>query len=501
MTPVEHHRQLKPILLMALVFLQGLATAASALEVTHGVTSGDVTATSAVIWSRTDAATVMHVHYSPATGKSEIQEAHAKATADRDFTAQALLQDLVPDTLYRYDVSFGSKRRKGAAVAGLFRTAALPDAKRDVRLIWSGDLAGQRYCRRPGIGYRIFAPMTQFGADFFIANGDMIYADNDCPAQGIEPDWTNVADTFPGIGDPSVDWEDINAVNEVYRAHWRYNRNDEHFQAFLANTPQYVQWDDHEVINDFGGPWEAYPKQQARKGYQNIVAAGRQTLFDYHPVMVNAQDPHRIYRRFRRGAHLELFILDARSYRSANSDPNGPAKTMLGEAQLDWLKEGLKASTATWKLISSDVPLAVPTGSGAAQFGTDAFAGGGTKTGFEAELIDLISTLDADNIRNVVFVATDVHSAAQIRYERDYDGDGDTLMFHEFIAGPLSAIRGPAPVTLDPTLGPVMIYGEGGIFNYGTIRIEAAQRGRLLTDIRGEDGSVRPGSELVLLPE
>jgi len=40
-------------------------------------------------------------------------------------------------------------------------------------------------------------------------------------------------------------------------------------------------------------------------------------------------------------------------------------------------------------------------------------------------LIELLRSLDAANVRNLVFVATDVHFAAQIRYAPDLDGDGD----------------------------------------------------------------------------
>jgi alkaline phosphatase D len=198
---------------------------------------------------------------------------------------------------------------------------------------------------------------------------------------------------------------------------------------------------------------------------------------------------------------VELFILDARSYRSENKDEDSAEKTMLGKTQLQWLKAGLAASDATWKIISNDVPLSVPTGSRADEYGRDAFASGDMKSGFENELLDLVRSMDAENVLNVVFIATDVHSAAQLRYERDYDGDGDTLLFHELIAGPLSAIRGPTPVTLDPTLGPVMLYGEGGIFNYGTVRISAGNAARLRADIRDELGNVRPGSELTLEPQ
>jgi alkaline phosphatase D len=46
---------------------------------------------------------------------------------------------------------------------------------------------------------------------------------------------------------------------------------------------------------------------------------------------------------------VDFFLLDDRMFRDAESDP--ARKTMLGEAQLAWLKKGLLASTATFKVI------------------------------------------------------------------------------------------------------------------------------------------------------
>jgi len=489
--------------LLCVVASMLLAAPACPIDISHGVASGDVTEQSAVVWSRADGAGVMRVTYGPVLDPADTHTVEAIARADSDFTAQVHLTGLTADTLYRYEVQFLANRSRSGLAGGVFRTAPTRTQARTVALIWSGDLAGQRYCRRADVGFRIFAPMQAFQPDFFVANGDMIYADNDCPAQGIEPGWRNVPDTFPGIGDPGVNWESPTELAEIFNAHWRYNRSDRHFQRFLASVPQYVQWDDHEVINDFGAPWQSYAPQPGRAGYRNVVAAGRKSFLDYHPfdpTTGNVDGARRIFRSFRWGAHVELFILDARSYRSPNTDRDGNAKTMLGAAQLDWLKEGLVASDATWKIISNDVPLSVPTGSRADEFGRDAYANGDLDTGFESELLELVRYMDAKDVRNVVFIATDVHSAAQLRYERDYDGDGDRLLFHELIAGPLSAIKGPGPVPLDATLGPVMLYGEGALFNFGTIRVSSEHGARLSADVRDELGNVRPGSELVLEP-
>lgn len=468
-------------------------------DLAHGVSAGEVTESSAVIWSRYHKAATMIVTYTPATGVAEVREARIRNSADDDFTAQVTLTDLEPDTRYRYEVSFRSGGKRSTKVAGMFRTAPVPTAATDVTLVFSGDLAGQRYCRRPDVGYQIFKPMAALQADFFVANGDMIYADNDCPENGIEPGWKNIPGDFPGVGNPSVDWHDDETVAEVFNAHWRYNREDEHFAAFLATTPVYVQWDDHEVINDFGAPWASYPPQPERTGFANVVAAGRKSLFDYHPITRHPSEPDRIYRSFRWGKHVELFILDARSYRSLNREQDTDEKTMLGAEQLAWIKDALVTSDATWKIVSSDVPLSVPTGSQADQYGHDAFAGSDTVPGFETELAGLLKSLDAANVNNIVFIATDVHSAAQVRYSGDYDGDGDELSFHELIAGPLSAIRGRG-IGVDPTFGPTKLYGEGGFFNFATVSVESGAGARLRADVRDETGTIRPGSELVLEP-
>lgn len=487
------------------------------LQLTHGVASGDVTSHSAVVWARAGGPARIHVEYDtdPAFSHPK-RRSGALATEATDYTAQVKLEGLKPDTVYYYRVWFSDASghgRSGArrATTGSFRTAPAAGQSREIRFTWGGDLGGQRYCRREGEGYSIFSAMSQLRPHFFIANGDMIYADGDCPPQG--PDgpggWENIPGDFPAITDPGVDWTDRSRVREVYLQHWRYNREDPHFQAFLRAVPMYSQWDDHEVINDFGARWTYWNSAtRDREGYPNLVEAGRQAFFQYSPVDRNPEDPLRIYRSFRWGRDLELFLIDARSYRSRNDLPDTPenAKTLLGAEQLQWLKQGLASSRATWKVVSSDVPLSVPTGSNAAVFGRDAWANGtapdfSAQTGFERELLELMTFLDRKNVKNLVFITTDVHYAAMIRYERDFDGDGDPLQFHEFISGPLNAATAQ-PASLDPTLNPESMYAEGGFFNFGFVRLKREADGKvhLRADIRGADGRPQPGSQVDLPP-
>jgi alkaline phosphatase D len=214
-------------------------------------------------------------------------------------------------------------------------------------------------------------------------------------------------------------------------------------------------WDDHEVRNNFAGLFESQ------------MPIGRQALREYWPIRVAPDDPQRLYRTVRAGADLEVFILDTRQYRSSNADRDGPAKTMLGEQQLQWLLSGLTESTATWKVIVTSVPLSIPKGGGASVPGNDGWAGGMDGTGFERERQVIVDCILGRAVKNVVFLAGDVHYVQANAYDPNGDGIPD---FHEFVVGPLSAAPGhltPASVELRPTT----LIHEGGYMNFGLVRV------------------------------
>jgi alkaline phosphatase D len=213
-------------------------------------------------------------------------------------------------------------------------------------------------------------------------------------------------------------------------------------------------WDDHEVRNDFAGPFDSQ------------MPAGRQALREYWPIRMEPDDPHRLYRMVRAGADLELFILDTRQYRSLNTDQDGPAKTMLGERQLQWLLSGLTESTVTWKVIVTTVPLSIPKGGSADGSGNDGWAGGAGIPGFERERQVIVDHILGRKVKNVVFLAGDVHYVQANAYDPNGDGIPD---FHEFISGPLSAAPGrltQANVALRPTT----LINDGGYMNFGLVR-------------------------------
>ncbi|MCB9742855.1 MAG: alkaline phosphatase D family protein, partial [Alphaproteobacteria bacterium] len=373
-----------------------------------------------------------------------------------------------------------------------------------------GDLGGQGYCRPKDGGYRILASVEAAAPTLVVANGDLIYADGACTDTG--PDGVaQLPGDFISISDAVLDWTNERRVKENLHKHWRYNRGDANFVSLLASAPLIAQWDDHEVVNDMG-PWESWlTGDPARPGYPALYAAGREAFFAWNPIERHPEEPERIYRSLRWGQHVELFVVDARSYRSPNPEPDGPEKTLLGAAQLAWLTEAVTQSDATWKIVSVDVPMAIPTGSGAWKVGRDGWASGvgdpttpegetdiSAQTGYERELGVLLRAFDAAEVQGLVFVTTDVHFAETLRYSVDLDGDGVPLTFHELVTGPLRAWMGEPP-PLDPSFKPEALYAEG-MGSFFSV-LEVSEDGATLTaTVRGTDGAVRPGSELLLHP-
>jgi alkaline phosphatase D len=501
------------------------------LVISHGIASGDVTNDSAVIWSRSNQEAQMHVEYDTNPNFSQPQSTNATTLGNQttDYTSHVKVEGLSPDTLYYYQVWFStpplSQVSKNISLTsdtltGSFRTspsASLSSSNKPISFIFAADLGGQKHCRQVDKGgYYIFEKMQELSPDFFIANGDMIYAADKCPAQGPSDDWKNIPGNFSGVADPEISWTNTEQVRDTYLKHWQYNRADPYLQSFLQNTSMYSQWDDHEVINDFGALWPYWnPFNNDREGYSNIVNEGRKVFFDYSPIDRNPDESNRVYRSFNWGPDLDLFILDGRSYRSPNSMADTPEnnKTMLGTVQLEWLEQGLMNSSAIWKVISSDIPISVPTGANASILGRDGWANGNetnfsSETGFERELQQLLRFLDDSNIENVVFVTTDVHFPSNIQYEIDANNDGDKLIFHELISGPLSAFRfgtpGGAPIPkLDTTFNPKILYEEGGIFNFGHVQVQKNPEDNLVhltAQIVDDNGLTRPNSTLDLKP-
>jgi alkaline phosphatase D len=312
-----------------------------------------------------------------------------------------------------------------------------------VRLAFGGDVAGQNVCRDAVEGFPILDTIRSWRPDVFVGLGDMIYADNACAGTGMYAN-AQLAGAFGPAFDLAGFW-----------AHWRYNRADPASRRLLGSTSYVGVWDDHEVINDFGPLTDVGTAPPYPPGL-HLLPIGLRAFLDYTPV---ASAP-RLYRSLRWGRHLELFVLDTRSYRDANFAPDSPErpKTMLGHEQLAWLRQGLLRSDATWKVIVSSVPMSIPTGFPPTN-GRDGWANFDQDTGFENELLDILGFMAENGVDNSIWITTDVHFAEAFRYAPFPEQHPDFAV-HELATGPLNAGIFPNR-DVDPTLNPEVLFFHG----------------------------------------
>jgi len=236
-----------------------------------------------------------------------------------------------------------------------------------------------------------------------------------------------------------------------FRSNYKYNLLDRNLRAFNAEVPMFAQWDDHEVTNDWcpGEPlWSGY----ADKSVLKLAARGCRAFHEFTPMRETLAEAGRVYRKIPYGPLLDVFMLDMRSYRTANST-DGAAAAILGPAQMAWLKRELMNSHATWKIIAADLPIGVVSG--------DAIAlGDGPPVSREIEIADLLAFIKHAGVRNTVWLTADMHYTAAHYYDPNLAVFQDFEPFWEFISGPIHAGTW-RPQKLDNTFGPRAMYQKG----------------------------------------
>ncbi|HSJ10579.1 MAG TPA: alkaline phosphatase D family protein [Longimicrobiales bacterium] len=461
--------------------------------VANGVQSGDVTASRAIVWSRSDRAARMHVDWSTNERFTDARTMRGPAAMEgTGFTGHVDLRDLPADEQVFYRVRFESLESPGAwsePLVGTFRTA--PTAAKRVRVAWSGDMVGQGW----GIdesrgGIRMYDALRRAEPDVFIHSGDNIYADQPLLPEVTLDDgtiWRNLVTEAKSKVAETVD---------EFRGNYAYNMLDEQVRRFHAAVPMIAQWDDHEVVDNwFDGLMLDRDPRYTVKSVSLLAARAHQAMFEFLPIRRNSDEAGRVYRQFSYGPMLDIFVIDLRSYRGANS-PNRQAEaseatTLLGAAQLAWLKDALRNSRALWKVIACDMPigLVVPDRmrDGVRNYEAWANAEDGAPLGRELEVADLLRFMKQQRIRNTVWVTADVHYAAAHHYSPDNAQFTDFDPFWEFVAGPMHAGTF-GPNALDATFGPEVRFTttapgirpnrppSDNLQFYGTLDIDPATR-------------------------
>jgi len=433
-----------------------IQAAGSLPSMPQGITAGTAGPDRFVIWSRSDRAARMIVEYATTDTFADVRRIVGPAALESsDFTAKTVLQGLPRGQRIFYRVSFqdlADLRGISQPEVGSFVTAPAT-ADRDVTIAWSADTVGQGWGINPEWGgLRLYETIGRAEPDIFINSGDTIYADQPVLAEVKLDDgkiWKNLTTEAKSKAAETVD---------DFRGAYKYNLQDEHMRRFIRSTSQIVQWDDHEVRDNW------YPTRDLSKDTKYTIKSmaliaerARQAFLEYNPVPVNADEAGRVYRTVGFGPLVEVFALDLRSYRGPNTENRQTTLTeesaLAGAPQVAWLKERLAASTATWKIIASDLPIGVVVTDAPSNF--EAFANGddGAPSGRELELAGLLTFIKDRRIRNVVWVTADIHYCAAHEYHPTRAKFTEFDPFWEFVAGPLNAGTF-GPNRMDATFGP-----------------------------------------------
>lgn len=237
--------------------------------------------------------------------------------SENDYIHQFKLADLKPATAYSVLVE-GRNGEDSCQLEGGFRTAPAASDSSDIRFVVTtcGD-----YPRRddPDMGHKIYPQMLSLDPDFFVHTGDIEYYDKPYPY----------------------------AINlELARFKWNRIYSMPFLRDFHNQVSSYFIKDDHDTTKNDAWPGQDYfdlTWEQGLATFREQVPMGEKT-----------------YRTIRWGKDLQVWLVEGRDFRSANTMPDGPDKTIWGAEQKQWFYDTVEASDATFKVLLSPTPIVGP---------------------------------------------------------------------------------------------------------------------------------------------
>ena len=380
----------------------------------YGITAGEVTATSAIVWAHTgEVESEVLVTYGTDPENLD-QSRSAVSSAELGFTVQVELDGMTPDSEYHYQFTLDGL---ADSPVGRLHTAPRDGDSIPVKFMFSADVEKNK----PSL-LGILDTMRSFDVDFFLNLGDWPIADS------------------------------ANTLDE-YRAIYHQDRQYAPIHAFLRDLSVYSIFDDHEVYND----WDA----DYRAAHPTSVENGLRVWSEWWPLRRVAAGE--FYRTYSWG-DLDFFLLDTRTHRDPRSQEDGPAKSMLGETQRDWLLNALRDSDGVFKIILTSVPL---------NYGT---TGSDSWMGYTYERDLIWDTITDEGIDGVVFLAGDQHW-----FSTHHHNSG----FKEFMSCPINRmLRNP------PSGSNAHIVHTLKDYNFSVATYNPADGGTLLVEAYNSDGDV-----------
>ncbi len=319
----------------------------------------------AAIWVQTKSHARVYIRYHDANNAGKKFHSNTVETMKCEaFTALLIADSVEPGRKYHYDLYINDVKVE-IDYPLFFQTQKLWQYRNDPPefsfVTGSGAYINEEAYDRPGKpyggDYHIFESIAKSEPDFMLWLGDNVYL--------REPDWNSMT----GI------------VNR-----YTHDRAIPEMQPMLGSMHHYAIWDDH----DFGpnnSDRSFWNKENTLKAFELFWANPSYGVGDIKGAITAFQ-----------WADVDFFLLDNRYYRAPNYLEAGD-KTMLGKEQLNWLKDALVSSHATYKLIVM----------GGQFLNTCEEYETYTNYGFKGERDHLINYIDEQNINGVVFITGDRH--------------------------------------------------------------------------------------------
>ncbi len=312
-------------------------------------------------------------------GKPETEkEAHNLQMGGSNYpTVKVVLEELDMNTEYEYDIYLNNEKLD-PSVPTAFRTKKLWEWREPAPdfsfLLGSCYYINDPQYDRPGKPYgkdpRILETMGNMPSDFMLWMGDNVYL--------READYSS-------------------ASGMAYR--YSFNFRLPEMQKLRASRANYAIWDDHDYgPNDSDGRFEL--KESSLELFKSYW--GNKTFGE--------PDNAGIYHKFKQ-SDCDFYCMDDRYYRSANSLPdsvNGkpnPSKVFYGRKQLDWLKNNLISSSATFKFIVTGGQMLNPLADKECFYF------------YPVEFQELMSFIVENNISGVIFLTGDRHFSELIKWQ------------------------------------------------------------------------------------
>jgi alkaline phosphatase D len=381
-----------------------------------GVISGDPTPKGVSLWTRLDPSGgggTGTVELEVSTDKAfrrVVARQNVKTGAASNHAVKARVVGLKPHEEYFY--RFATKGSDSPV--GRFRTALPADSNQPVKFAFFS-------CQDYTHGYyNALDVMADGDYDFVVCLGDYIYAESYHSVKG----GTGVRDDKIGRENP----QNPDVVREAvtladYRAKYQLYRSDPLLRAVHAKFPMIMLWDDHEVQDNYAGQAADGGLPPGKHFGQARKKAARKAFFESMPAFPGGE---RLYRTLQFGSTVELVVMDQRSYRANQpcddavvapcADYDQP-RDFLGRKQMDFVKDALRSSKATWKLMANEVTVMPTRVLGGANYTYD------TWEGYPREREELLTFIRDQQIKDVVFLTGDIHTfiAGDVRM-----GDGST---------------------------------------------------------------------------